>query len=118
VIQPVPPYTEEDLERLVAREFAPEAREEAKALLARYGTESWHREPVRVCIACLKHAAGDLAALQKAVTDACRDYRDILAEAEYPRSLTARDPEAKMQAIEDDWNDLLAWLRRGHGAPK
>lgn len=113
VHQPVPSYTEADLERLVAREFTPESRDAARALLARYGVESWHREPVRVRIACLKHAAGDFKALEKAVSDACRDYRDILAEAEYPRYLTARDPEAKTRAIEEDWNDLQDWLRLG-----
>jgi hypothetical protein len=35
-------------------------------LLQRYGGEDWHREALRVRMACLKLADGDLAELERA----------------------------------------------------
>lgn len=59
-------YTDADLERVVARDFAP----------------------------------------------ACRDYRDILSDAEYPTYRKARTPDAQEKAIERDWQQLQSWLNR------
>lgn len=82
--QPAGTYAEADLERIIARDFAQDSIPAVKALLSRYGKESWQREVLRVQMACLKCANGDLEALERAVENACCDYRDVLGPAEYP----------------------------------
>lgn len=84
--QPVPSYKEQDLERVIAREV------------------------LRVQMACLKRADGGLEALE--IENACNDYRDVLAAAEYPRYLKAHGSEARQSAIESDWSQLQSWLNR------
>jgi hypothetical protein len=69
--QPAGTYTEADLERILARDFAPESIPQVKALLSRYGKEPWQGEVLRVQMACLKCANGDLGALERAVESAC-----------------------------------------------
>lgn len=110
--QPAATYTEADLGRVIARDFAPQFIPRVKALLSRYGREDWQREVLRVQMACLKCADGKLEALERAVNDACHDYRDVLGPAEYPSYDKARTPEAKKKAIESDWKQLQAWLNR------
>jgi len=105
-------YTEADLERVIARDFAPQSIPQVKALLSRYGREDWQREVLRVQMACLKCANGDLEALEREVETACCDYRDVLSPAEYPTYRKARTPEAMQKAIENDWNQLQSWLNR------
>ena len=110
--QPHGSYTEADLERIIARDFSSESIPAVRALLSRYGTEDWHREILRVQMACLKCANGDLQALEQEAEAACRDYRDVLSAAEYPSYFRARTPEAKDRAIEEDWKQLQEWLHR------
>lgn len=64
--QPAGTYAEADLERIIARDFAQDSIPAVKALLSRYGKESWQREVLRVQMACLKCANGDLEALERA----------------------------------------------------
>jgi hypothetical protein len=116
--QPAGTYAEADLERIIARDFAPESIPRVKALLSRYGKESWQWEVLRVQMACLKCASGDLEALERAVADACRDYRDALSPAEYPTYRKARTPEDKQKAIESDWKQLQSWLNRKERASR
>jgi hypothetical protein len=110
--QPVPTYTEADLERVVVRDFGQAAAPRVKSLLARYGKESWEREVLRVQMACLKCANGSIGLLEREVEDARRDYRDILSAAEYPAYARARTDEARRAAIESDWHQLQSWLIR------
>ena len=110
--QPTPTYTEADLERVLARDYPPDRRAHVKAVLARYGTESWQSEALRVQMACLKCARGDARQLEYYVGLACEDYRDVLAYAEYPRYLKARSNEEKAAAIRSDWAQLQEWLAR------
>jgi hypothetical protein len=110
--QPTPHYTEDDLKRVIARDFPAKSVTEVMTLLASYGAESWQREILRVQMACLKCANGDVIGLRRAVSRACSDYRDVLAEAEYPEYMHAHGPEAQKTAIESDWRQLQAWLNR------
>jgi hypothetical protein len=64
--QPAGTYAEADLERIIARDFAQDSIPAVKALLSRYGKESWQREVLRVQMACLKCANGDLEAPERA----------------------------------------------------
>jgi hypothetical protein len=113
--QPVPNVSEEDVERVVARDFgscAPEARR----LLNEYGGETWHREAERVRLAALRIAGGDLEKLRRAIEVAKSDYRDVLMAAEYPEygkqprhNLAAEDVE---KVIAEDWKRYSEWFGR------
>jgi hypothetical protein len=87
-------------------------------MLSEYGTEKWHREPIRVQLAALKVANGSVQKLRACIESAKRDYRDALAAAEYPayfkigfrvRELPA---EERSRIIDSDWRQYEEWLKR------
>jgi hypothetical protein len=116
--QPHPTVTAADVERIVRRDFPADRAAEVLAMLEEYGTEEWQREPHRVRLAVLKLAAGDLGRLRYEVEGAKRDYRDVLAPAEYPGytrrmfriSKLAEDEQQRI--IDADWKQYDEWLRR------
>jgi hypothetical protein len=110
--QPVPKYAEGDLDRIIARDYPKEARAEVERALAAYAGESSPSGALRVRMACLKLADGDLEKLKRFVLDACRDYRDVLAWAEYLSYFHAPGDEERAAAIERDWRELQAWYAR------
>ncbi len=110
--QPVAKYIEEDFERILRRDFPAEQHAEVRSALDEYGKQDWHRDQLRVRMACLKLASGDLARLRRQVQTACTDYRDVLAWAEYPNYMRARGPAEQQTAIEQDGQQLQAWLHR------
>ena len=121
--QPIPKVGDEDVERIVRRDFPLALQEQVRAALARYGREPWEREPPRVRLAILRLAHGDAAAVERHLRVAKTDYRDVLAAAEYPgasiewgklSALTA-DERAKLHAA--DWEQYRAWLARPDAAP-
>ena len=75
--QPIPNVSSADVERIVLRDFGPNARNEASAIIARYGAESWHQSQPRVHLAILKLAQGQLGQLQMFVRSAIEDPRDV-----------------------------------------
>lgn len=97
---------------MIARDYARTAARDVEAILARYGAESWHRDVLRVRMACLKCANGDLALLAGCIEEANRDYRDVLAAAEYRRYDWGLDEQARAAAIARDWQELQDWLHR------
>ena len=102
------------VEALVARLFPAEAHEAAARVLAGYGTRTHEREAIRVRVAALKLSEGSLERLRDLIAHAQRDYRDVLAWAEYPeemRILTWRLPTAEQARIRAaDRAQYLAWL--------
>ena len=115
--QPVPAVTAQDVERIVARDFRGQDVIEARGALEQYGTQAWHRETVRVRIACLKMADGDLERLRRALAVANTDYRDVLAAAEYPAymarvSPTEKDSSKHEGVIKDDWSQYRTWFEK------
>jgi hypothetical protein len=110
--QPIPHYSDEDLERIIARDYPAQLRADVEALLQSYGDETWHNEPLRVRMACLKLAGGDLVTLKRYLRDAGMDYRDVLAWAEYPAYMRAHGPDEQRKAIESDWEQLQTWRHR------
>jgi len=106
-----------DLERKLVDTFPDEGkRVAARFQLLRYGREGWHHEVDRVRLGILKLSEGDLGAIDRLVAAAIIDYRDILAQAEYPaysRLTPGIDPaSAPAQAAiaadkrqYDDWMD-------------
>ena len=102
------------VEALVARLFTTEARAEAAKVLTQYGTQAHEREEIRVRVAALKLSEGSLDRLRELMASAKRDYRDVLAWAEYPEELrtpTWRLPAAEQARIRTaDRAQYLAWL--------
>jgi hypothetical protein len=113
---PVPVVSEEDILRLVARDFPATECEAVLAALSKFRAESL-REPTRLCAAILKLSGGDTSRLPEAIALARQDFRDALVEAESPRfckigfvgvdKLTKR---ARQKLIEDDWQQYQEWF--------
>jgi hypothetical protein len=114
--QPAPAVTSADVERIVQRDFGSDHVTEVSAILDEYGRESWHREVHRVRLAALKLAAGSIERLRHELEGAKRDYRDVLAAAEYPGYLTrlpgrlSEDEERRI--IDADWRQYKDWFGR------
>lgn len=107
--QPVARYARADLPRVIARDFAGH-EEEVVRILADYGRRTGERDGLRVHMACLKLASGDLDRLRRAVDAACGDFRDVLAAAEYPGYMRAGSAAEQWKAIPADWQQLQDWL--------
>ncbi len=106
-----------DLTRLSQREFGPEQSAFAEKILQNYCLEcERNEEVVRVQIACVKLAAGDLKLLSRYVDIACCDAMDVLLPAEYPRyahqvHLPENLDETQIQnLIDEDTRQYLAWF--------
>jgi hypothetical protein len=116
--QPIPNVSSKDVARVVRRDFSADIVSAVHAILDDYGEESWQREPHRVRLAALKLAAGNIDRLRSAIDRAKRDYRDVLAYAEYPGyfngvpSSGALPPESERQIIDTDWKQYQDWLTR------
>ena len=87
-------------------------------MLGEYGTESWQRETDRVRLAVLKLAAGNMEKLRQGMETAKKDYRDVLAYAEYPGYMSrvpgpgARPPDEVRRIVDADWKQYQDWLSR------
>lgn len=116
----VPDLTPEFVATLVRRLFDPAKRDAAATILEQYGLLPHEPEQTRVRVAALKLSQGDLGRLREAVEHARRDYRDVLAWAEYPEEL--RRPTWRLSAEEVNGiraRDLIQyrdWLA-AHGWP-
>ena len=115
--QPTPTVTNEDVERIALRDF-PSESSPVLEILGEYGAEEWHREVDRVRLAVLKLAAGNVDRLLSAIDTAKRDYRDVLASAEYPKysrlvgPSEVVSPDEVQRIVEADWEQYSAWLAR------
>lgn len=114
-----PQVSREDLLRIIARDFPPEDHTAILELLDTYGSESWHREHHRVRAAVLKLADGDTAQVEICVQGASKDYRDVLAWAEYPNGMKLghqgpgpEHAEQNRQARNTDWDQYEEWFHQ------
>ena len=110
---PIPKVTESDVRRIVLRDFGKEGQTEALAVLDECPGESCPR----VRLAILKLANGDMNILKENVVTATRDFRDVLAFAEYPRWSKEigfdKAPRAlEQEVIKADWLQYRQWLGR------
>lgn len=106
------------LEQKVEQLFSGAVAAEVRQILEQYSGP----ERVRVQLAVLKYAGGALEKVRQGVEQAARDYRDILAWAEYPRQmaisaseLAAMPPAAKKALRKADRDEYRSWL--GEGSP-
>lgn len=117
-MQPVPMVTADDVERIVRRDFPSDKHDAVMKMLNEYGTETWHREEVRVRIAILRLVEGRFDQLRSHVEMAKQDYRDVLAYSEYPNYMRTVPPSGQSaEAIEQhsinrDWQQYLVWLHK------
>jgi len=94
----------------------PTVREQVIEILSRYGTEAHEKEIVRVRLDILKLAGNAVEEVETWVALAKRDYRDILASAEYPGELLAptwsmpKDEVVKIRTADRDQYE--AWVGR------
>jgi len=76
------------------------------------------REHPRVQLAALKLAQGNFRRLRNYIDDAQRDYRDVLAAAEYPEymklsvsRISQLSRKERLLIINRDWEQYQRWLR-------
>ncbi len=90
-----------------------QSREAAMAILRQYGMEKHERESERVWLAVLKISGSDLTQIRRNTALAKRDFRDILAAAEYPNQARIGpmpDSREKREVIEKDRLQYEKWL--------
>ena len=116
--QPVSKGTQEDVVRVVHRDFAPAEVDAALAVLNTYGNSRTDSGTARVRLAALKCADGDLVKLNHKLEEANLDYRDVLIDAEYPinykLTMKAKRPSDREydESIRQDWKNYSEWLSR------
>jgi hypothetical protein len=117
--EPIPAITDEDVVRLVRRDFPEGLFDSVISVLNEYGTERWEREQPRVRAAALKLASGNFDKLKQAMGTAKSDYRDVLAAAEYPEysrvwglGMTELSRKEKQRIFNEDWAQYELWLHR------
>lgn len=112
--QKIPSVTNNDIRRIIQREFPQMGSDEIESILSTYKSAT-DEGSNRVYAAILKLSNGDIELLKTYVQKANHDYRDIIALAEYPNySACAFEddlPEEKEeQLINDDWLQYEAWF--------
>lgn len=113
-MQHIPQVLEQDVDRVVRRDYSPEDIDEILHLIKMVDV----REKVRVVLACLKNAGGDKTKLKNELESASGYWREIISEAEYP--LTSKKwnklqtlPESERKKVSDkDWAQYQEWLNR------
>lgn len=112
--QPVPLVDQDDVKRIIQRDFPEDAQEAVQVILSKYE----HKEEYRVQVAALKNSNGDIEILKQQIDSANCDYRDLLSNAEYPayskqwsRMESASDEE-RNKVIQADWEQYQTWLNK------
>ena len=119
VRQPIPEVTEKDVARIVRRDFPEEEHEAAIGVLREYAQGELLKECSRVQLAALKLAQGNFRCLRQHIDNAQRDYRDVLAAAEYPEytrvpisQISHLSRKEKRRIVNSDWEQYSKWLQR------
>lgn len=91
--------------------------QEIMSILDGYGVESHEQGRARVQLAILKLSGGERDRLEELVGMAKRDYRDVLAYAEYPEEMrvgfvgVSQLPAEEVKAVRQrDREQYLRWL--------
>ncbi len=114
-MQRTPKVSDDDVRRVVQREFGADGRA-ALAVLNAYRSEG--SGSARVHLAALKLANGSLTKLAEEIDRANQDFRDVLADAEYPEAsrdwsaLDALSDKERQLVYDSDWKQYEEWLTR------
>jgi hypothetical protein len=114
----IPQVNRADVLRIIARDYPPNERDQALAILGQYSGDT-DAGTARSHLAILKLAVGEIGKLAAEVTIATKDFRDVITPAEYPefsqisftgiKSLSDTQRETLKSR---DWNQYRAWLTR------
>ena len=110
----IPQVTQEDVERVLQRDFSAEHWREIREMIQKVRV----REKDRVMLACMKVAAGDVQKLKRNLNEAAGYYREIVGEAEYPFyvkkifRIDKLNEKEKADIVEKDKKQYLDWLNR------
>jgi len=88
-------------------------RAEIIGILNRYGLEPYEKEISRVRLDILKLAGASIEAVRMWVEVAKKDYREILASAEYPSQLRAATWEMSKMRTTEFWRVTANSIRNG-----
>ena len=116
-MQPIPKVSRADVGRIVERDYPPTLRRQVLEIIDSYDPAGREPQRSRVQLAALKLAAGNVNELRRHVDAASRDFRDVIASAEYPAAArqrpSSRGDETEQQHVYDaDWEQYRAWLER------
>jgi len=89
----IPQITRSMIEDRVHRMFPGTDPATVLAVLDRYGVEPYEQERERVQMSILKLSEGKWEQLEQCVDVAKRDFRDVLAGAEYPNAMAIGFPD-------------------------
>jgi hypothetical protein len=114
VEQPTPDVTGADVERVLRRDFEPGDAARVDALFRDINP------PVspRVALAVLKLSNGSIQAARANLEAAHRDWRDVIAYAEYPAYMQTGSGVGSLSSaqrddiIQADWEQYTRWLNR------
>ena len=119
----IPRITNDDIKRIIERDFPKNERDRVIKTLNRYKSES-EKDANRVHAAILKIADGSVEKVEKNVKVAIIDHRDVLSWAEYPNYFKfVREDisykqnfeipfEKEKQRNDDDWQQYNEWLNK------
>ncbi len=111
--QPVFKPNENDIDRIIKRDYPKEQSEFIKTILNQYQPEKSESKGIRVKMDSLKLAAGDVEKLRRLIEIAKIDYRDVIGPAEYPSyPALSNNNHLIRKAIRDDWNQLMVWYKK------
>ncbi len=109
-----PELDEDDLERILRRDYPEGDLPEIRRWIAPIEL----REKTRVIVACLKIAEGSTERLRGELRQATGQWREKLAQAEYPtvtrrwRALQKAPVSERQAAYDRDWEQYFEWLAR------
>ena len=83
----IPEITEEDITRILERDFPAGSHSEIREAFNKVQTQ----EKLRVIAACLKNSNRDIGRLLNELENANGFWREIISEAEYPKVRKARN---------------------------
>lgn len=116
---PAPNVTEEDVRRIVEREFAPVLWSHVHGLLKSHAGKHWDGPSPRIHCAAIRLANGNIDKLERELKLACIDFRDVVAPAESPRlwkiglvGAQRLSSEAREELIVDDFDEYMEWLKK------
>lgn len=114
--QRIPNIGDNDIKRIVERDFPQLEFAEVESKLKTYKSQS-SKGKNRIYASILKLSDGNIESIEKYVKKANNDYRDVIALAEYPNySKYAFDdnlPEEKeKQLINNDWIQYDTWFNK------
>lgn len=114
--QKIPNISDNDIKRIIKRDFPQTQSFEVENILNRYKSESQVGKN-RVSASILKLANGNIELVKKYTNQANSDYRDVIALSEYPNFSkhifeSELSSKKKKQLIHDDWMQFETFLNR------